>query len=40
MAKQVRHNQVVILNLVLKQVHGLRFQNSILEFDIPLTIEL
>jgi len=29
----VRHDKRVILNLALKQVHGLRFQNLILELD-------
>ena len=37
MPKQVRHDKNVILNLALKQVQGLRFQNSILKFDIHLT---
>ena len=34
MPKQVRHDKNVILNLALKQVQGLRFQNPILTFDI------
>jgi hypothetical protein len=37
MPKQVRHDKGVILNLALKPVQGLRFQNSFLTFDIPLT---
>jgi hypothetical protein len=38
MPKQVRHDKSVILNLALKQVQGLRFQNLVLEFDIPLRL--
>jgi hypothetical protein len=34
----VRHDYIVILNLALKQVQGLRFQNPILEFDIHLIL--
>jgi len=37
MPKQVRHDKNVMLNLTLKEVQGLRFQNSILKFDIHLT---
>ena len=37
MPKQVRHDQSVILNLALKQVQGLRFQNPILKFVVHLT---
>ena len=36
----VRHDKNVILNLALKQVQGLRFQNPILNFDIDLTFGL
>jgi hypothetical protein len=36
MPKQVRHDKNVILNLALKQVQVLRFQNPILKFDIYL----
>jgi len=37
MPKQVRHDKGVTLNLALNPVHGLRFQNSFLTFDIHLT---
>jgi hypothetical protein len=37
MPKQVRHDKNVILNLALKQVQGLRFQNPFLNLDIHLT---
>jgi len=37
MPKQVRYDKNVILNLALKQVQVLRFQNPILKFDIHLT---
>ena len=40
MPNQVRHNQIVILNLALKPVQGLRFQNLIFEFDIPLAFAM
>ena len=36
MPKQVRHDKGVILNLALKPVQGLRFQNPFLKFDIHL----
>jgi hypothetical protein len=40
MPKQIRHDKNVILNLALKPVQGLRFQNPILDFDIHLAFEL
>jgi len=40
MPRQVRHHYNVILNLALKQVKGLRFQNLILELNIHLAFEL
>jgi len=36
MPKQVRHDRDVILDLALKPVRGLRFQNPFLKFDIYL----
>jgi len=36
MPKQVRHDRDVILDLALKPVQGLRFQNPFLKFDIYL----
>jgi hypothetical protein len=36
MPEQVRHAKSVILNLALKQVQGLRFQNPVLNFDIGI----
>lgn len=40
MPNQIQHVRIVILNLALKPVQGLRFQNLASQFDIPLAFEL